>query len=440
MRTRPFTSRLLTVALVPALLAGCSDERTELTAPVADAAPLLRSEARGDFHRYVAIGTSVSMGWRSDGVVESSQATSWPVLLAARAHRTMTVPAIAEFGCGSPIAAPIAGGVRTSGEGIGASFDSRSCAPNSAGVTLPAANVAIAAAITRDALYSTPENKAGEYRRLYSRVLAPGQSQVGAMMAQQPKVVTVELGANEVLGARNGAFVPGLNVVPVSYFEADYLKVLDSVQKVAKHVALVGLIDHAINFPSFRTGDEIYDARATLAPFYVTVSEDCNGSDNVIFVAARIPDAAARGAASARAGGTPHVFSCFNYPPTRVTATGQVVTIDDYVLGAGEVAALDAQLAQMDAIIAREAARRGFAHFRLAALYEDVNVKAPFNAITLLTSGQPYGQYVSLDGFHPTAEGARIIADAAATAFDARYGFGITESGGLFASSGATLR
>lgn len=440
MRTRPLASRLLIVAVVPALLAACSDERAELTAPAAEAAPLLRSEARGDFHRYVPIGTSVSMGWRSDGVVASSQETSWPVMLAELAYRTLTVPAIQESGCGSPIAAPIAGGVRTSGEGIGASLESRSCASNVEGVTLPAANVAIAAATTRDALYSTPENKTGEYRRLYSRVLAAGQSQVTAMMSQNPKVVTVELGANEVLGARSGAYVPGLNVVPVSYFEADYLKVLDSVQKVAKHVALVGLIDHAINFPSFRTGDEIYDAKATLAPFYVTVSEDCNNSDNVIFVAARIPDAAARGAASARAGGPPHVFSCFNYPPTRTTETGRVVTIEDYVLSAGEVAALDAQLAQMDAIIKREATARGFAHFRLAALYEDVNEKAPFNAITLLTSGQPYGRHVSLDGFHPTADGARVIAQAAAAAFDARYGFGITASGVLFASEGNLLR
>lgn len=440
MRAHRFTSRLLIVATIPALLVGCSDDRSAPTAPAAAFPPNLQSEGRGAFHSYVAIGTSVSMGWRSDGVVASSQSTSWPVMLAEYAHRTMTVPAIAEFGCGAPIAAPIARGVRTSGEGIGASLESRSCASNVAGVTLPAGNVAIAAATTRDALYSTPENKTGEYRRLYSRVLAAGQSQIAAMMAQNPKVVTVELGANEVLNGRNGAFVPGLNVVPVSYFEADYMKVLDSVQKVAKHVALVGLIDHAINFPSFRTGAEIYDAKATLAPFYVTVSEDCNGSDNVIFVAARIPDAAARGAAAARAGGPPHEFSCFNYPPTRTTSTGQVVTIDDYVLSAAEVAALDAHIAQMDAIIAREAGRRGFAHFRLAALYEDVNVKAPFNAITLLTTAEPYGRYVSLDGFHPTGDGARVIAQAAASAFDARYGLGIAGSGELLASGSPSFR
>ncbi|MBA3889585.1 MAG: hypothetical protein H0X64_03565 [Gemmatimonadaceae bacterium] len=423
---RPLTLPKLFVLAAPMLIAACTDDRPNPVAPAAPVAPVLQSEGRGAFQRYVAIGTSVSMGWRSDGVVASAQATSWPVLLAELAHRTMTVPAIAEPGCGAPIAAPIAGGVRTSGEGIGQAFDTRACAPSVAGVSLPANNVAITAATTRNALYSTPGNITGEYLRLYSRVLAPGQSQVTAMMGQEPKVVTIELGANEVLGARSGVFLPGVNVVPVAAWEADYLKVLDSAQKVAKHVALVGLIDHAESFPSFRTGHEIWQGRAAFAQLWVEVSPDCENSPNLLFVAARVPAAAAQGGYNARTGAGRAPFSCVNYP----SATG----IQDYVLGPDDVAALDAQLAQMDAIILREAQRRGFAHFRLAALYEDVNVKAPFDPIALLMQQQPYGRYVSLDGFHPTADGARVIANAAARAFDARYGFGITGSGALFAA------
>ena len=178
------TAPLLLAAAIPLLLGACTEDRPHPTTSIATPAVSLQSEGRGAFHNYVAMGTSVTMGWRSDGVVASSQATSWPVLLAAMAHRTMSVPAIAGHGCGAPIAAPIAGGVRTSGEGIGTPFDSRTCAPNEDGVVLPANNLGIAAATTRNALYSTPENMTGEYRRLYSRVLAPGQSQTTAMMAK----------------------------------------------------------------------------------------------------------------------------------------------------------------------------------------------------------------------------------------------------------------
>ena len=38
-----------------------------------------------------------------------------------------------------------------------------------------------------------------------------------------------------------------------------------------------------------------------------------------------------------------------------------------------------------------------------------------------MTSPQPYGPYVSLDGFHPSAEGARVLAEGAAAALNARY-------------------
>ncbi|HET9797769.1 MAG TPA: hypothetical protein VFP90_07270 [Gemmatimonadaceae bacterium] len=48
-----------------------------------------------------------------------------------------------------------------------------------------------------------------------------------------------------------------------------------------------------------------------------------------------------------------------------------------------------------------------------------------------MTSSQPYGPYVSLDGIHPTAEGARVLADAAAEALNETYRLGIPTSGGM---------
>lgn len=96
--------------------------------------------------------------------------------------------------------------------------------------------------------------------------------------------------------------------------------------------------------------------------------------------------------------------------------------IRDYVLSADELALVDAQLAAMNGIIRAEAAQRGFAFFALSALYEEANRKAPFDARVVMTSPLPYGALVSLDGFHPSAEGAAVLAAAAARALDARYG------------------
>lgn len=81
--------------------------------------------------------------------------------------------------------------------------------------------------------------------------------------------------------------------------------------------------------------------------------------------------------------------------------------IRDFVLSAADIVELDAQLAEMNTIMRAEADAHGFAYFSLSALYEQVATKAPYSAITQLTSAQPYGPFISLDGVHPSAEGSR---------------------------------
>lgn len=414
--------RPIFITLMAFALAACADSPT---APRANArsletAPREVANGEGDFHRYVAIGTSVSQGWRSDGVNAGSQLSSWPAQLARLANRELPLPLIAAPGCGAPLMPPLASGLRVGGESAAAPFLSRVCAPNEPGVTLPTGNVAISGARTVHALNATPEAPDPNYAPLYARILPPGTSQVSAMEAQDPKVVSVELGGNEILGVRDGAYVPGQTVVPVAFWAPDYRRVIDRVEAETKKAVLVGLIDNAISFPAFRTGAELWAANATFAPFHVTVSEDCSvapGKDNVLFVPVRVGAAAAQGAARRAAGQTPFVLSCANFPAT--DANGNVIR--DYVLSPAELALVDAQLAAMNAIIRAEAESRGFAYFALSALYEDVVTKAPFSAITMLTSAQPYGPFISLDGIHPSAEGAGVLAEAAATALNARY-------------------
>lgn len=427
---------LLLLLVVTLALPACADDPL---APQITPATIVADEsdsdgASGIFHRYVAIGTSVTQGWRSDGVIAEFQQTSWPAQLTRFASRELSLPLVASPGCGSPLVAPIARGVRSSGESAAAPFPaSRSCAPNEPGAERSQGNLGIAGARTIHALTATPEAPDPSYAPLYARVLAPGMSQVTSMEAQHPKLVSVELGANELLGAREGALVPGQTIIPLSVWAPQYKQVTARVAAASKRAVLVGLINHASSFPSFRTGAELWAARATFAPFNVSVSTDCSvapGSENTLFVPVRVPLAAGEGAARARAGTGPAVLSCANAPPTN--AAGQVIR--DYVLSRDELAAVDAQLAQMNAIIRAEAAHYGFAYFTLSPLYEGVAVKAPFSAVTLLTSPEPYGPYVSLDGFHPTADGARVIAETAAHALNATYNLGLpTSAGGAIA-------
>lgn len=409
-------------------VAACSD-RGDPTAPVVSTGTSIRKldAGRGEFHRYAAIGTSISMGVASDGVHEGSQQSSWPAQLARLAHRDLSLPLIQSPGCGAPLAPPLASGVRISGEPASMPADQRSCAPNVEGVTLPGGNVAVDGARTRDALFSTTGTYGGLRGQQYTRVLPPGETQLSAALSQNPKVISIELGGNEVLGARSGIYIPagtfeqpGGTVERTDVFKALYTRLLDDVEEAGtKHVLTFGLIDDPMDFPGFRTGQEIWDARATFAPLWVTVGEDCGtvNATNVMFVAVRIPDAAARGAARRQADQAPFELNCFNAP----SSSG----IQDFVLTAGEVQQLGAQITEMDQFIRSEAQRRGFAYARLGALYSEANVKGALNALAIMTSPEPYGPYISLDGVHPSASGQTVLAHAAAHALNAQYDFGI---------------
>src|SRR5206468_10687886 len=217
------------------------------------------------------------------------------------------------------------------------------------GVELPTQNVAIDGARTSAALTATPENPDPGHATQYPRVLAPGMSQVTAMEAQNPKLVSVELGGNDILGARYGVYPSAAEVVPVAAWEPVYRQVAARADAAAKHVVLVGLVNDVRSFPSFRTGDEIWNARATFAPFNVVVSADCQNSTNLLFVAVRVPVAAATGAAYAANQLGPYTFSCQNAP--------SFTNIQDYVLDETDVAGVNAQLAQMNAVIRDEATK-----------------------------------------------------------------------------------
>src|SRR5690349_3932348 len=109
--------RLLVVPLV-AFAAACADSPVAPTRVEVGTPSFQQSEGRGVFQRYVAIGTSISMGVIADGVYSGSQVNSWPAQLARMGDREITQPLIQFPGCRSPWAPPIAGGIRLSGEPI----------------------------------------------------------------------------------------------------------------------------------------------------------------------------------------------------------------------------------------------------------------------------------------------------------------------------------
>lgn len=389
-------------------LAACSD--AVAPAPALGGLRLESSEGRGYFQRYVAMGTSISAGVASDGLVAASQEQAWPAQLARLGHREISLPLVAWPGCNAPLAAPIISGRRIDGTAATAF----GCARNAEGVVLPANDVAVDGSRVAEALFGP--NPADPQRVAKHGVILPaGMTQVSAMQAQDPKLVSVELGANEVLGASRGILIPNTTIVPFATFASQYDQVLDAVEaENPKAVVLVGLIQDVGAFPAFRSGAELYAQRTALTNFGIVLTEACNTTNagNLVFVPVKIPTLAA----IANATRTPQVWDCGDVPFTV-----------DYVLTPGDRGTVNALIGQMNAHIQQEAQARGWAYFSLGeALFEAPGVRVSYNPIQqFMSTDAPYGSFISFDGYHPSALGQTMIAQAAARALNAKYGMEI---------------
>ena len=424
--TRTTRTLIALLSITASSLTACSDSANP-TAPVSrQANTVSERDEEGIFHRFVSMGTSISMGWQSEGVFAGSQQQAWTSQLATLASRSQSMPLVGSPGCRSPFTAPLASGKRLSGEGAATDPGLLSCASNEDGVTLPAQSVAIAAASTYDAMHATPETKAGDasYGRLYTRVLPPNTTQLQAALDQKPKFISVEFGGNEVLNARSGVAIVGATLTPLSTWKPQYTALTDAVANDVKRGILVGLLNDVGDFPSFRRGKEIWADRGVMAAaFNIAVNADCDASENLIFVPVRIPTAVATGAAYRARGLGQAPFSCADGGYGR----------QDFVLTPAEANIVNELLAAMNAHISAAAETHGFAYMALEELYGRADLKPTYSTIALMTSQTPYGFAISLDGIHPSNAGHAILATAAARAINARYGTTIPETPAMIA-------
>jgi hypothetical protein len=405
--------RTLSTLATTLVVAACADPAAPAFAPpepppTGAPAPVTAPQL---FARFVALGTSNSMGVQSAGISAAAQGASWPAQLAARvAGATFTQPLVQDPGCSPPLAAPLVANLALLGAftALGGGDDLVSavmttCAPLRAGLVPPLNNVAISGADVHDALFTTVEAAAARSARvgtLYARVLAPGQTQVTAMLAQRPTFVSVELAANDVLPASTGRIEA---MTPFAAWAADYDQVLAAVASTGARAVLVGLPTDAAQFPSIRQAREFFAESAALRTLGVTVSASCERSTNHLFVPGYLLTLLSRAPATA---------TCEDVPGAA-----------DHVLTADDVRAINARMAQMNAHMQARAAERGYAYFALSAVYD--LPKPTFRVADLLLSSAPFGPNISLDGVHPSARGQGLLAAAAAQAIGARYAVAI---------------
>jgi len=408
---------LAALAVMTFAVVACEDDNQTQVGPV----------GRTAFDRYVAMGTSVSMGVANgyNAATAESQIRAWPSLLANQARATnFRLALFRPGGCLSPSIAPLSLGVNLAGRAQASPLAPDTiCAGLSAGIVLPANNVSITGHKVNDALTQTPESAAVKVtdiprRKIMPLVLLPKQTQVTAMLAQKPTFVSVEFGGNDILSVASGIAIPGVTITFDTTFTRAYNQVIDSVKKSRAKAVLIGLPDGIEWTTGMRAGPELHaDSIAFSQGFYLTVSSDCKTTNaaNVIFVPIRVFTFLGAARSAAGAGAPRPVMTCAD------GGTG----VQDGVLTPAELAVANGAIAGFNATIQAAANANGYAYASMNNWFDRRSDKPVFSVVQLLTGTQPYGKYVSLDGTHPSSAGQIMIANAAISAINAKYSYAI---------------
>lgn len=383
---------LLAVAALAVAGAACHDDA--LRPPRADAGRL--------FDRYVAVGNSITAGFRSDGINGTTQAEAYPVLLAAAFGTDFRIPSLRFPGCPPPIA-NVFTGERVAG---GARAD---CALRAEPIPPVIHNVAVPGAAVEDIL----TNVGGDSRaNPLTTILLGGRTQLEAARDVEPTFATVWIGNNQVLG-------PALagdpsDATPPDVFADRYREVATGlVEAGVRGAALVGVADVTV-IPHLSPGAAYWRAErqgALPEPFEVTdacAPASAGGSGDSTLVPFRygFGELVARAA-----GGGAALLDC---------------GADERLLTADEVASTVALVEAYNATIRDVAATRGWAYLDPNPVLDSLRAAGEVPPFPNLTPPEaltrPFGRWFSKDGVHPSAPTHRLVARRLVEAINARFG------------------
>jgi hypothetical protein len=396
-------------AVAATLLAAC-DKTPEIVEP---AAPT--GGAR--FASYVALGNSITAGFQSGGINDSTQRESYAALLAEAMGTRYAYAQLAAPGCPPPIV-----NFQTQSRG-NAAFTSTTCGLRTvAGENAVLNNVGVPNAYVVDPISRTTANS----NALTTLVLG-GVSQVAKALQADPTFASVWLGNNDVLAAgASGVITPLAGVspgmTPAASFATTYNEVIDSLTAAPRLeggvlIGVVNVMNAPILFPAaafanpaFKGGFDSFAGTTT------TVLPNCTGSTSLVSfqLAGQIRTYVATGGRS----GHPPVISC-----TKGQFPASALVGELFVLDAAEQTAITTAVTAYNAAISARATALGWAYFDPNPTLQALRANGSIPPVPVLSNATaPFGAYVSLDGVHPRRPSHVLVANGVIDAINAKYG------------------
>jgi lysophospholipase L1-like esterase len=399
-RTHVVVRGALLVGVVGALYA-CTSDADVIAPPPVD--PL--------FTNFVAIGNSITAGFQSDGINDSTQKTSYALLLARQAMRTRyAYPSLAMPGCQPPIANALTG-ARVGTAGTCALRNTRTngllIAPSSLN------NVAVPGLGTADV---TALGTAAPRNNVLTQLILGGKTMVQKALEVQPTFATIWMGNNDILQPALSGLPAG--ATPLDAFRTNYAKMMNEFTAGAPGVkgVLIGVV------------------QVTGVP--------------LLFRAAVLQDPQAIAAASAIAGRPVFLdpVSCTGLGLTSLIAVPYIIAIRDRPAAVpgivfcakqggnpdpGDIGILDPEeqvtvtnlINGYNAYIKAKADSTGFAYWDPNPLFDQLHTSGAIPPFPNFTTGtQTFGQYISLDGVHPSTLAHKTIANQLIPVINTKYG------------------
>src|SRR5215831_10662890 len=189
------------------------------------------------FQSYVALGNSITAGFQSGGINDSTQRQSYALLLARSMHTRYAFPSLTMPGCPPPI-----NNFLTQSR-VGTSTTSTTCLLRNPGsVTAALNNVAVPGIASANPSQQVDTSQAANP---LDQFILGGKSMVQRALDAQPTFATVWVGNNDILGpAIQG--LPNL-ATPQAAFVASYSKMIDTLVKGAPGIkgVLIGVVQVA---------------------------------------------------------------------------------------------------------------------------------------------------------------------------------------------------
>lgn len=429
---KKLTSILFAVLLVVLVFSGCED-KTSLTAP-----QLNPKSGNADLTRFVTIGNSLTAGYQSGALYQSSQKYCFGNLIAEQVGTKFEIPYISDPGIGGRM---VVQSFDQANAQISITTQGSTGSPLNATYAAPYNNLGVPGALLYDVLNATSSTTCASYlaakqaNPFFDIILRNSALHLGAQFDQakilHPTFVILWIGNNDILGyATAGGTVP---FTPTVQFTGLYSMLADSIASLGAQVVVANIPDvtsipyfttagpaialamsklHASTFYYQKHGETVATGRASLLDLAgmkilvtlqgMSYAGDVTGKFYKDYAGGAVPPGV----------NTAHPFGFAQDNPFP----------DVFVLDESEIADAKAATAAYNSAISSVAQSKGFGIFDINSFFNSVAQKGfTENGITFTTAYIEGGLF-GLDGIHPTGQGQAVLANEFIKVINSKFG------------------